>query len=101
VSIHADDEFNLKLALISELDDVVPRDELAGFVIARHRREAVERLRRVEFEDVDVPVLQRVHDAGQRVQRSASGCLILLTPPSRLGASRGSIRAQREANSRR
>jgi hypothetical protein len=43
VSIHADDEFNLKLALISELDDVVPRDELASLVIGRHRR--VRRLR--------------------------------------------------------
>jgi hypothetical protein len=45
VSIHADDEFNLKLALMSELDDVVsqPGDELAGLVIARHRK--VRRLR--------------------------------------------------------
>jgi hypothetical protein len=43
VSIHADDEFNLRLALMSELDDVAPGDELAGLVIARHRR--VRRLR--------------------------------------------------------
>jgi hypothetical protein len=43
VSIHADDEFNLRLALMSELDDVVPGDELAGLVITRHRR--VRRLR--------------------------------------------------------
>ena len=43
MSIHADDEFNLRLALMSELDDVVPRDELAGLVIARHRK--VRRLR--------------------------------------------------------
>jgi len=43
VSIHADDEFNLRLALMSELDDVVPRDELAGLVLARHRK--VRRLR--------------------------------------------------------
>jgi hypothetical protein len=43
VSIHADDEFNLRLALMGELDDVVPRDELAGLVIARHRK--VRRLR--------------------------------------------------------
>jgi len=43
VSIHADDEFNLRLALMSELDDVAPGDELAGFVIARHRK--VRRLR--------------------------------------------------------
>src|SRR6266567_1584299 len=38
VSIHADDEFNLRLALMSELDDVAPRDELAGLVITRHRK---------------------------------------------------------------
>ena len=43
MSIHADDEFNLKLALMSELDDVAPGDELAGLVIARHRK--VRRLR--------------------------------------------------------
>jgi hypothetical protein len=43
VSIHADDEFNLRLALMSELDDVEPGDELAGLVIARHRK--VRRLR--------------------------------------------------------
>ncbi len=43
MSIHADDEFNLRLALMSELDDVVPRDELAGLVLARHRK--VRRLR--------------------------------------------------------
>jgi hypothetical protein len=38
VSIHADDEFSLKFAVECELDDVVPRDGLAGVVIARHRR---------------------------------------------------------------
>lgn len=45
MSIHADDEFNLRLALMSELDDIVPgsRDELAGLVMARHRK--VRRLR--------------------------------------------------------
>jgi len=39
VSIHADDEFNLRLALECELDDVMPRDGLADLVIARHRKE--------------------------------------------------------------
>jgi hypothetical protein len=43
VSIHADDEFSLRLALMSELDDVKPGDQLAGLVIARHRK--VRRLR--------------------------------------------------------
>jgi hypothetical protein len=38
VSIHADDEFNLRLALDGELDDVTPRAGLADLVIARHRK---------------------------------------------------------------
>jgi hypothetical protein len=38
VSIHADDEFNLRLALMSELDDVTPRAGLADLVITRHRK---------------------------------------------------------------
>jgi hypothetical protein len=38
VSIHADDEFSLRFALESELDDVLPGEGLAGLVIARHRK---------------------------------------------------------------
>jgi len=38
VSIHADDEFNLRLAIDSELDDLMPRDGLADLVIARYRK---------------------------------------------------------------
>jgi hypothetical protein len=38
VSVHADDEFSLRIALEGELDDVVPADGLAGVVIARYRR---------------------------------------------------------------
>jgi hypothetical protein len=38
VSIHADDEFNLRLAIHTELDDVTPRDGLADLVIARYRK---------------------------------------------------------------
>jgi hypothetical protein len=38
VSIHADDEFNLRLAIRSELDDVTPSDGLADLVIARYRK---------------------------------------------------------------
>jgi hypothetical protein len=38
VSIHADDEFNLRLALMTELDDVTPRHGLADLVIARYRK---------------------------------------------------------------
>lgn len=38
MSIHADDEFSLRLALECELDDVLPSQDLAGLVIARHRK---------------------------------------------------------------
>ena len=38
MSIHADDEFSLRLALESELDHVTPRDGLADLVIARYRK---------------------------------------------------------------
>jgi len=38
VSIHADDEFSLRLAIDTELDDVTPHDGLADLVIARYRK---------------------------------------------------------------
>lgn len=38
MSIHADDEFSLRIALEIELDDVLPSEGLAGLVIARHRK---------------------------------------------------------------
>ena len=38
VSIHADDEYSLRIALESELDDVLPSEGLGGLVIARHRK---------------------------------------------------------------
>ena len=38
MSIHADDEFSLRIALEGELDGVLPGEGLAGLVIARHRR---------------------------------------------------------------
>jgi hypothetical protein len=37
VSIHPDDDFNLRAALASELSDVLPDDQLAMTIIARHR----------------------------------------------------------------
>jgi hypothetical protein len=37
VSIHPDDDFNLRAALASELSDVLPDDQLARAIIARHR----------------------------------------------------------------
>ena len=38
MSIHADDEFSLRIALECELDDVRPGEGLAGLVITRHHR---------------------------------------------------------------
>lgn len=38
MSVHADDELSLRFALEIELDDVLPREDLAGTVIARHRK---------------------------------------------------------------
>ena len=38
MSIHADDDFSLRIALESELDDVLPGEDLAGLVIERHRK---------------------------------------------------------------
>ena len=38
MSIHADDEFSLRLAIDTELDDVTPRDGLADLVIACYRK---------------------------------------------------------------
>lgn len=38
MSIHADDEFNLRTGLEFELGDVVPTDGLAGAVITRYRK---------------------------------------------------------------
>lgn len=37
MSIQPDDDFNLRAALTSELSDVLPDDQLAGAIIARHR----------------------------------------------------------------
>lgn len=37
MSIHPEDDFNLRAALASELSDVLPDDQLAGAIIARHR----------------------------------------------------------------
>ena len=38
MSIHADDEFSLRIALEFELDNVHPGEGLADLVIARHRK---------------------------------------------------------------
>jgi hypothetical protein len=38
VSIHADDEYSLRIALESELADVLPSEDLASLVIGRRRK---------------------------------------------------------------
>jgi hypothetical protein len=38
VSIHADDEYSLRIALERELADVLPREDLASLVIGRRRK---------------------------------------------------------------
>jgi hypothetical protein len=38
VSVYADDEYSLRIALDSELDDVLPSEGLANLVIERHRK---------------------------------------------------------------
>jgi hypothetical protein len=61
VSIHADEELNLRLALRSELDDVAPRDDLADLVITRYRKARRRRFARVfglfvVFAGIGVPI---------------------------------------------
>jgi hypothetical protein len=90
VSIHADDEFSLRIALECELDDVWPGEGLAGVVIARHRRT---RRRRVAgavglvvlCAGIGVPLglsgpssKQSQHDPGQRPDQH-SGSVTLIT----------------------
>ena len=38
MSIHADDEYSLRIAFESELADVLPREDLASLVIGRRRK---------------------------------------------------------------
>jgi hypothetical protein len=96
VSIHADDEFSLRIALESELDDVRPGAGLAGLVIARHRRS---RRRRVAGAVSLVVVCAGIgvplglsgpssgppqHDPGQRPDHHTGS--VTLVPHSRAGA---------------
>jgi len=91
VSIHVDDEFSLRIALESELDDVWPGEGLAGVVIARHRRV---RRRRVAgavslvvlCAGIGVPLgfsgpsgKQSEHHPGQRPDQH-TGSVTLITP---------------------
>ena len=91
MSIHADDEFSLRIALEYELDDVWPGESLAGVVIARHRRT---RRRRVAgavslvvlCAGIGVPLglsgpsgKQSEHNPGQRPDQR-TGSVTLITP---------------------
>lgn len=93
MSIHADDEFNLRLALVSELDDVTPRDGLADLVIARYRKGRRRRLAGVfglfvVFAGIGVPA-GLAGTSGGAPARSGSGPVVLrlgsytLTLPAR------------------
>lgn len=91
MSIHADDEFSLRIALEYELDDVRPGEGLAGLVITRHRRT---RRRRVAgavslvvlCAGIGVPLglsgpsgKPSEHNPGQRPDQH-SGSVTLITP---------------------
>jgi hypothetical protein len=96
VSIHADDEFSLKIALESELDDVLPSEGLAGLVIARHRKVRRRRVAGavslvVVCAGIGVPIglsgpggKPAQHQPGQRPDRHTGS--VTLIPHSRAGA---------------
>ena len=92
MSIHADDEFNLRLAMMSELDDVTPRDGLADLVIARHRKSRRRRFAGVfglfvVFAGIGVPIGVAGTSGGTAAARSGPVMLRLgsytLTLPDR------------------
>ena len=92
MSIHADDEFNLRLAMMSELDDVTPRDGLADLVIARYRKSRRRRFASVfglfvVFAGIGVPIGVAGTSGGTAAARSGPVMLRLgsytLTLPDR------------------
>ena len=92
MSIHADDEFNLRLAIDSELDDVTPRDGLADLVIARYRKSRRRRFAGVfglfvVFAGIGVPIGVAGTSGGTAAARSGPVMLRLgsytLTLPDR------------------
>jgi hypothetical protein len=96
VSIYADDEFTLKFALESELDDVLPSADLAGLVIERHRKSRRRRVAGavslvVVCAGIGVPIglsgpggKPPQHDPGQRPDRNAGS--VTLAPHTHAGA---------------
>ena len=95
MSIHADEEFSLRIALESELDDVLPSQDLAGLVIARHRRTRRRRVAGavslvVVCAGIGVPLglsgpggTPPQHDPGQRPDRHTGS--VTHIPPARAG----------------
>lgn len=96
MSIHADDEFSLRIALESELDDVRPSEGLAGLVIARHRKVRRRRVAGavslvVVCAGIGVPLglsgpggKPPQHDPGQRPDQHTGS--VTPAPPARAGA---------------
>jgi hypothetical protein len=96
VSIHADDEFSLRIALESELDDVLPSEGLAGLVIARHRKTRRRRVAGavglvVVCTGIGVPIglsgpsgKPPQHNPGQRPEQHTGS--VTLVPHARAGA---------------
>ncbi|HLK76587.1 MAG TPA: hypothetical protein VKU77_23475 [Streptosporangiaceae bacterium] len=95
MSIHADDEFSLRFALECELDDVLPSQDLAGLVIARHRKTRRRRVAGavslvVVCAGIGVPLglsgpggKPPQHHPGQRPDQHAGS--VTLTPHTRTG----------------
>ena len=96
MSIHADDEFSLRIALESELDNVLPSEGLAGLVIARHRKIRRRRVAGavslvVVCAGIGVPLglsgpssKPPQHNPGQRPDQHTGS--VTLIPPARTGA---------------
>jgi hypothetical protein len=96
VSIHVDDEFSLRIALESELDDVLPGPGLAGLVIERHRKSRRRRVAGavslvVVCAGIGVPLglsapsgKSPQHNPGQRPDRHAGS--VTLVPHAHAGA---------------
>jgi len=104
VSIHASDEYSLKIALESELDGVLPSEGLADLVIARHRKVRRRRVAGavslvVVCAGIGVPLglsgpsgKPPQHDPGQRPDRHTGS--VTLVPHPRAG---GAIVIERQA----
>jgi hypothetical protein len=96
VSIQADDEFSLRIALESELADVLPSEGLAGLVIERRRKIRRRRVAGavslvVVCAGIGVPLglsgpsgKPPQHDPGQRPDQHTGS--VTLTPHARAGA---------------